>query len=166
VLYYCATLKDGEILKFIYHCYGGTHSSVTAAAVHLGWLPWIDIPSPGVIQGIPHFDTQDSCNHGQITFMGRDENNNQVYIVGRRDKPQVLEGILSELSESFNIPRQDFRLINVMPAVNISMRIGGILSRRFKLVNLGRPLVTRGTLKALPNIQRLVANVKNNWETK
>lgn len=98
--------------------------------------------------------------------MGRDENNNQVYIVGRRDKPQVLEGILSELSESFNIPRQDFRLINVMSAVNISMRIGGILSRRFKLVNLGRPLVTRGTLKALPNIQRLVANVKNNWETK
>jgi len=26
-------------LKVIYHCYGGAHSSVTAANIHLGLLP-------------------------------------------------------------------------------------------------------------------------------
>ncbi|HBC94637.1 MAG TPA: hypothetical protein DCZ10_17500, partial [Pelotomaculum sp.] len=26
-------------MKVIYHCHGGTHSSVTAAAIHLGMLP-------------------------------------------------------------------------------------------------------------------------------
>jgi hypothetical protein len=31
-------------MKIIYHCYGGTHSSVIAAAIHLGLLPEDRVP--------------------------------------------------------------------------------------------------------------------------
>lgn len=157
-------MKDGETLHIIYHCYGGTHSSVTAAAAHLGWLPSDKIPTAEQILRVPHFDTRTTGDLGYITYMGSDEMNNQIYIVGRRDKPQVLVNLIEELAAVFNIPIETFRLINVMPYVNLSMRIGGVLSRKFKLVPLGRPLVVRGTLKAYPHIQRLVAKVKKDWK--
>lgn len=157
-------MKDGEKLNIIYHCYGGTHSSVTAAAVHLGWLPSGRTPTIEQMLQIPYFETRDAKDHGYITYMGTDENNNHIYTVGRRDKPHVLVNIVDELAAVFNIPQETFRFISVMPNVNIYMRIGGVLSRKLKLASLGRPIVTMGTLKALPNIQKLVAGVKKDWE--
>lgn len=165
MLYYCSSLKDGETLKIIYHCYGGTHSSVTAAALHLGWLPSDRLPTIEKLLQTPYFDTRTSKEFGYITFMGTDERGNEIYVVGRNSMPQVLANLIDGLAAIFNIPKDTFRLINVMPKVNFSMRIGGVLSRRFKLVNLGRPLVAWGTIKAFPYIQELIKSTKDNLET-
>ncbi len=158
-------MKDGEALKFIYHCYGGTHSSVTAAAIHLGWLPADRTPTAKQLMEIPHFDTKNASEQGELTLFGKDKHNNQVYIVGRRNQPHLLITLIEELTVAFNVPKNSFCLINAMPSVNLTMRIGGVLSRKCKLVKLGRPIVTKGTLKAIPCIQKLVAKVKNDWES-
>ena len=44
--------------------------------------------------------------------------------------------------------------------INLLMKIGGFSSRRLHLVSFGRPIVTRGTQKAYPNILKLVQFVK------
>ncbi|WP_157872773.1 DUF3189 family protein [Desulfoscipio gibsoniae] len=147
-------------LKIIYHCFGGTHSSVTAAAFHLGMLPSDRTPRAEDLQAIPFFDTRDSRDHGNIALMGIDGQGNEIYFVGQRGSPQILENIIHGLARQFDIPPQDYKLVNVMYKVNLSMRLGGYMSRRFKWIYPGRPLVTWGTIHACRNIINLVRRVK------
>ncbi|AGL01943.1 Protein of unknown function (DUF3189) [Desulfoscipio gibsoniae DSM 7213] len=147
-------------MKIIYHCFGGTHSSVTAAAFHLGMLPSDRTPRAEDLQAIPFFDTRDSRDHGNIALMGIDGQGNEIYFVGQRGSPQILENIIHGLARQFDIPPQDYKLVNVMYKVNLSMRLGGYMSRRFKWIYPGRPLVTWGTIHACRNIINLVRRVK------
>jgi len=146
-------------MKIIYHCFGGTHSSVTAAATHLGLLPRERKPHPRELLSLPFFDTREGNDHGDITLMGVDDMGNEVYFTGQRGKPEFLENIVNGLAQNFNLPANSYRLINVMPKVNISMRIGGFLSRRFRWIKTGRPLVTLGTVWAYPEIIKLVREI-------
>lgn len=143
-------------MKIIYHCFGGTHSSVTAAAAHLGRLPRDRSPRPGELLSIPFFDTRERDDHGTITLMGIDEKDNHVYFAGQRGRPDLLENIINGLARNFAIPTGDYKLVNVMHKINISMRLGGTMSRRFRWVDAGRPLVTLGTVWAYPSIINLV----------
>jgi len=147
-------------LKIIYHCFGGTHSSVTAAAYHLGMLPSECTLKEEDLLAIPFFDTRDNHDHGNITLMGIDGKDNEIYIVGQRGCPQLLENIIHGLAQEFDISPQHYKLVNVLDKVNFSMRLGGFMSRRFKWIYPGRPLVTRGTIRAFTNIINLVRRVK------
>lgn len=147
-------------LKIIYHCFGGTHSSVTAAAFHLGMLPSDRKPQAGELLAIPFFDARDSNDHGYITLMGVDGQGNEIYFVGQRGSPQLLENIIHGLARQFDIPPNQYKLVNVMYKVNFSMRLGGFMSRRFKWIYPGRPLVTWGTINAFRKITNLVLRVK------
>lgn len=146
-------------MKIIYHCFGGTHSSVTAAAAHLALLPRERTPEPRELQAIPYFDTRESDDHGLITRMGVDSAGNEIYFVGQRGKPQILENIVHGLARNFDIPPDSYRLVNVMHKVNVSMKLGGVMSRRFRWIGTGRPLVTRGTVWAYPEIVGMVRKV-------
>ncbi len=153
-------------MKIIYHCFGGTHSSVTAAAAHLGNLPADRLPKPEELQSIPFFDNLDGRNHGKITLMGIDRAGNEVYFAGQRGKPHILENVIHGLAKHFQIPAESYRLVNVMHKVNISMRLGGVMSRKLKWIAAGRPLVTIGTIWAYPEILHLVRNTlvkENSW---
>lgn len=147
-------------MKIIYHCYGGTHSSVTAAAVHLGMLPQDRTPGTGELLAIPFFDERDNADHGVITLMGVDEHGNEIYFVGQRGASRLLENLVHGLAGHFDIPPEAYKLVNVLDKVNTSMRIGGTMSRRFKWVEAGRPLVAWGTARAYDKIAGLVRLVK------
>jgi hypothetical protein len=148
-------------LKVIYHCYGGAHSSVTAANIHLGLLPGAGFPSYRDLVNQKLFDFNQVADSGRICFMGRDQAGNEVYIVGRRSRPTILYHAAAGLSEAFGIPKESFILVDVSPHVNMAMKAGGILSRRLGLVAIGRPLVTWGTLLSYRGIQRLVEKTVN-----
>ena len=147
-------------MKIIYHCYGGTHSSVTAAAAHLGLLPGDRPPQKEELLALPFFDTKESNDHGNISVMGVDKYGNQICFVGQRGKPQLLENIIFGLAEHFEIPEDQFKLINVMYKVNLSMKVGGTFSRRFKWISPGRPIVAWGTARAYYQILKIVNLVK------
>ncbi len=148
-------------MKIIYHCYGGAHSSVTAAAIHLGLLPMDRVPQHEAFSKIPLYDRQDANEHGHIFFLGTDEIGNDVYLTARRSRPEVLERIYEDLSGMFDIPREDYFLVNVMKKVNLTMKIGGFLSRRWGFIKFGRPIVTSGTQTAYFGFVDLVKKVKN-----
>lgn len=146
-------------MKIIYHCFGGTHSSVTASAAHLGLLPRERKPRPRELLALPFFDTRDGNDHGKITLMGVDSMGNEIYFAGQRGKPQFLENIVNGLAQNFDIPANSYRLVNVLQKVNVLMRIGGFMSRKFRWIKTGRPLVTLGTVWAYPKIMRLVSSI-------
>ncbi|MCL5290497.1 MAG: DUF3189 family protein [Eubacteriales bacterium] len=151
-------------MKVIYHCYGGTHSSVTAASIHLGFLPADRIPEKETFLRIPLYDRQEADEHGQMFFMGQDEFGNEVYIVARRNRPEVLENLMAGLAAMFDTPRDGYMLVNVMVRVNLTMMIGGFLSRRWGFIRMGRPIVTAGTQAAYFKVVKLVKDVRRELE--
>ncbi len=144
-------------MKIIYHCFGGTHSSVTAACIHLGLLPRDRVPGCRELLDQKLFDRREMSDIGKITFVGRDGLGNEVYVVGRRNRPKLLCNVAEGLSVLFGIKHENLMLVDVSSYVSPSMRAGGFMSRRMGLVAIGRPLVTWGTIR---NYRRLAAAVE------
>lgn len=151
-------------MKIVYHCYGGSHSSVTAAAIHLGYLTADRKPTPGALMMVPFFDKQTDKDHGKFKLMGKDEMGNQIYICGCRSLGTKMEKALHGIAKITDIPMDDVIFVDTLKGVNSLMRIGGFLSRKLRLVGLGRPIVLRGTVNAFNNFVKIVEEVKNKMQ--
>lgn len=147
-------------MKIIYHCYGGSHSSVTAASLHLGLIPEDKLPSNEELSKLPYYDGQTKKDHGVLRFIGIDQYDNEVYIVGRRSQGRLLENMFNGLLEVFDIPQNEIYMVNVMPYVNWHMVVGGFTSRALGWIKIGRPIVMKGTKEAFLYIVSLVQKVK------
>lgn len=149
--------------KIVYHCYGGAHSSVVAAAIHLGKLKLPRLPSAKELMRLSLFDRQTKDGHGQLHFFGFDEFGNQVYSVGCRNAGKSVENILNGVAGILGI-QDDIIFIDTLHCVNMKMRIGGYMSRRLNLIHLGRPIVIKGTQDAFPELAELVRQTKGEME--
>jgi hypothetical protein len=142
-------------MKIIYHCYGGAHSSVTAAALHLGLIEKHRPPSAEELMSLPYYDKTTNRDFGSIRFMGVDEYNNEVYVMGKKSMSNRLSQILTGIAELLGTSEQVL-VVDAMDRVNLSMKLGGFTSRRIGIPLLGRPIVTRGTIKAFFKLVNLV----------
>lgn len=149
----------------IYNCYGGAHSSVTAAALHLQLLSDTRRPSSAELLNLPYFDAQVGKDHGRIRFMGFDSKGNKIYIASKKNLGRYYEKIMYHLLAISGVNQNNFVFINTMPYVNVWMIIGGYLSRRLGLKTLGRPLVIYGTKKSYWKFVHLVNLVKDKFIT-
>ncbi len=143
-------------MKIIYHCFGGSHSSVTAAALHLGILNQNQIPTTEDLMKIPYYDKTNDSDFGSIRFMGTDELGNDIYVLGKKSLGNRFSSILMGVAEILG-RQDDLIVVNCMDIVNWSMKLGGFTSRRLGLVSLGRPVVSWGTRKAFGQLVNLVA---------
>ncbi|MGI9952869.1 DUF3189 family protein [Moorellaceae bacterium AZ2] len=151
-------------MKIIYHCFGGTHSSIVAAALHLGWMRPDRLPAPEELQSLPYFDRRPEGREGQILFLGRDQHNNEVYVVGKRGMGETFENLLCDLMQELDLPREELLLLNTSPLVNWPMAVGGFLSRRLGLSLLGRPLVIWGVRRTFGRLATFVQENRPLWE--
>lgn len=147
-------------MKFLYHCFGGTHSSVLAAAVHTGMLASGEAPAPDRLLSLPLFDKQDGNDYGRIHCYGADPAGNRVYVMGRRRHGAETEVILAGLHSAFAI-QTGLKVVDSTPALNWSMQLGGFLSRAVGLKAIGRFLVTRGSRAAYRKVVALVNEARN-----
>ncbi|MBC7325806.1 MAG: DUF3189 family protein, partial [Moorella sp. (in: Bacteria)] len=147
----------------IYHCFGGSHSSVTAAAMHLGLLPRDRRPTAAELLALPYFDGRSKGEEGELKFMGTDLYGNRVYAVGKKNLGDRFEALLYGLAGAMGIPRQEILLLNISRQVNFLMRLGGFASRRLGLTPLGRPIVVWGTRRASSRLAELVAKNRPLW---
>lgn len=145
--------------KIVYHCYGGAHSSVTAAAIHLGELKPEEIPSDDELMALTLFDRQTKDGHGQLHFFGFDEQGNEIYSVGCRNVGPAVEKVLGKIKEIVSAG-EELMFVDTLHCVNMKMRFGGYLSRRLGLIKIGRPIVLNGTQDAYPRLVELVQGVK------
>lgn len=148
------------ILKIVYNCFGGSHASVTAAAIHLGLIPNDRIPTAKELTDLPYYDGQVNKDHGRLRYIGKDEFDNEVYIVGRRYMSKAICNLLSGVAKIFNIDEEEYIFVDALPYVNWQMVVGGYLSRKMGWVKLGRPIVIMGTQKSFLKLVTLVHNVK------
>lgn len=152
-------------MKFIYNCYGGAHSSVTAAALHVGILPENRSATGRELLSIPYYDSQVSLDHGRIRLVGFDEEGNEVYISSKRNLGFGYERIMRQFLRITGDPKlaQEVVFINTMPYVNIFMVIGGYLSRRMGYNKLGRAIVIYGTRQSYAKFTQLVRQMKEKY---
>ncbi|MGI5876088.1 MAG: DUF3189 family protein [Dethiobacteria bacterium] len=146
-------------MKIIYHCYGGTHSSVLGAATHLGILDSKRIPTNREILNCPYFDQVENDQLGSIFFIGIDEKGHEVYIMGCKSAGTLVEKVIKDFCKIMQINGEEVMLVSTKPSINMLLRIGGLLSRRLKLVTLGRFFLFPGSKLALPKIRKIVKKV-------
>lgn len=144
---------------YVYHCYGGSHSSVTAAAIHVGLLPPDSVPAKGRLLSLPYYDTQKAEDHGVLQFVGTDGEGNLVFAVGLETAAKEAIPALKNIFAIAGASTGPVRFVDTMPAVNWLMKLGGICSRVFGIKGIGRPLVVLGTRLAFGDIRQLVQKV-------
>ncbi|MEW6244747.1 MAG: DUF3189 family protein [Bacillota bacterium] len=149
-------------MNVIYHCYGGTHSSVVAASIHVGLLPDDRLPEDDQLVSLPLFDKLTSADAGKTIFVGEDERGHRVYCLGRRHSFRRIKQALVGLERIYAPGSVRTLFVNTMRYVNVSMRTGGFLSRRLGNVKVGRAVVLRGTKAAFRGLSGLVKRVKAN----
>lgn len=134
-------------MKIIYHCYGGSHSSVIASALHLGLLSRERLPTMEEMMALPYFDKTTASDFGSIRFMGIDEFHNEVYVLGKKSFSPRYTRILTGVAEILGAGEQVLT-VDCMDRVNWAMKLGGFTSRRAGIVSLGRPVLGKGTREA------------------
>lgn len=144
----------GTRMIYIYHCFGGAHSSVTTAAIHLNMLSSKNVPTKKEVLSLPLYDRVPVRNHGYIHFYGTDLENNEVYVIGLENISDRVIPVFQNLIRLFGV--NNVVLVNTLSYVNIAMKVGGVLSRALRLVFLGRPLVIWGTRGAWYHLRTLV----------
>lgn len=147
-------------MKVIYHCFGGSHSSVLAAALHLGLIDKNALPGIDDLLNLPVFDKTTDRDFGVIRKAGIDEYGNEIYILGKKNLGDRYTKILEGIADILGV-KEDLLAVNVMTRVNWLMKIGGYLSRRMGLVKLGRFFLLHGTRKSFFEIVNLVEITRN-----
>jgi hypothetical protein len=146
-------------VKIIYHCYGGAHSSVIAAALHLKMIEKHQLPTENEMMAVPYYDKTDDSDFGSIRFMGVDEDGNEVYVLGKKGMGDKYSRILMGVAHILGAA-DDLITVNCLNRVNLSMKLGGFLSRRVGLIFPGRPVLLRGTRGAFMTLVNLVETVR------
>lgn len=139
----------------IYHCFGGSHSSVTAAAIHLGLIGTERLPTKEELMAIPYYDNTTDKDFGSIRFLGYDEYNNAVYVLGKKSQSDRFSNLLLGIAEILG-KKDELIAVNTMGRVNWGMKLGGFTSRRIGLAAVGRPVLLKGTVNAFWDLVNLV----------
>ncbi len=145
-------------MVIIYNCYGGTHSSILASAIHLKKLPMNRVPTKQEILHVEYFNKLRYKDMGRLILHGTDDYGNRVYTIGRGTSKALvpaMRNLAIALCKDKNINEQ-FLFVNCSPAVPPLMTLGGFFSRGLHIDFIGVPLLTAGARQAYYNITKLV----------
>ncbi len=144
----------------IYHDVGGAHSSCTCANIHTHKLSMDRIPSEEEILKLPTFDKITKADYGRLIYIGTDEFGAKVYTLCRMRSKKFVIPAISDMYQLSNGDMKGLILADTSPTVNHLMRVGGISSRVFGLVSIGRPIAAKGTVQAYSQMVDLVKTTK------
>lgn len=147
---------------FIYNCFGGTHSSSLASAVHLKKLPLDRIPTSKEILNTDQFNRLTYKDIGRIIYRGTDEEGNKVYSVGRGTSKVLIPCLKNFITILHNEYGFNEKIIfsNMTPTVTFPMTIGGFLSRGLGIDFIGVPLLVIGAQQAYRKVVEVVKYTK------
>lgn len=147
-------------MRIIYHCYGSAHSSITAAAIHLGRLPCNYTPSVPDIIAISDFDVAQNDSLGHLFFKGKDELGYEVYTMGMGAEKTIVKRSLQCLIEESGADPNRFLFAEALPHINRLAKVGGALSRRYGFVTWGRKLAALGICQSYERLVQFVEQTK------
>jgi hypothetical protein len=94
--------------------------------------------------------------------MGRDELGWDIYIVGMKNVKQVIIPAMKSYLNVCGVDQTDFLLVNALVELHPITSIGGVASRKFGMLLIGRPMTIWGIRKSYPKFVGLVSDVKQN----
>jgi hypothetical protein len=147
---------------FIYNCYGGTHSSSLAAAIHLKKLPTDRIPTTKEILDTDRFNKLTYKDMGSIIYRGTDEDGNKVFTLGRGTSKALvpsLQNLITILQKDCGL-KEKIIMSNMSPTVPPAMTMGGFFSRGLKINFIGVPLLVIGAKQRYKMVINLVNNTR------
>jgi len=148
---------------FIYNCYGGTHTSSLASAIHLGKLPEDRLPTREEILNTEYFNKLNYKDMGRFIYRGVDSGGNKVYSLGRGWSSVLLpclKNFLELLHEECGL-NEKIVLSNMSPTVPPVMTVGGFVSRAMGINFIGEPLLVIGSRQAYQRITEIVKETKD-----
>ncbi|MBU7592874.1 DUF3189 family protein [Metabacillus halosaccharovorans] len=148
---------------YVYHDFGGTHTTSLAAAYHLNIVSNPEkVLDKKEILNIPYFNKLSKHDAGKFIFHGIDQDGHAVYTLGKRSSKLVLPSLsnFSEILTERNQLNERIIFSNTSPVVPFAMTVGGFLSRGLKLDAVGVPLLIMGTKQCCLHISKLVEQTK------
>lgn len=147
-------------MKIIYHCYGAAHSSVIAAAIHLGRLPQERRPRLREILQLADYDQTETWTIGTLFFKGKDHFGHAVYTLGLGGEKETGLRAIQQFLQLLSVSTDDLFFHEALVHINILAKIGGALSRRYGWVKVGRPLSAFGIWLQYGRLVRFVQHVQ------
>lgn len=150
-------------MLFIYHDFGGTHSTSLAAAYHLKiFNDPTRILEKDEILAVPYFNKLKKKDAGKFIFHGEDDEGNRVYTLGRRSSKLVLPSLyhFSEIIVNRYNTNEEIIFSNTSPVVPFAMTMGGFFSRGLGINSIGVPLLVKGAQQRCLHISQLVEETK------
>ena len=98
--------------------------------------------------------------------MGRDLLGWDIYIMGMKNARQLIIPAMKSYLNACRVEQENFLLVNALIELHPITSVGGVISRKFGLVPLGRPLTIRGIRKTYPRFVALVEQVKENLRSR
>ncbi|KAB3538559.1 DUF3189 family protein [Alkaliphilus pronyensis] len=149
-------------MKIIYSCYGGAHTSIVAASIHLNLLPTDRVPFIKEIMSIPYYDYITNSSIGIPLYMGRDNQSNDIYVLGMGACRTQLTELIYNYALYCNIhSKKHLHVVNSIALINLPVRVGGFMSKKLKLMYIGKPITAYGIRKDYRLYAELVQNVKD-----
>ena len=101
-------------MRVIYHSYSGRHFALTAAAIHLGWLPARHRADPTQVKAMWARGPKVGSG-GALASVGHDDGGNEVMVLARRWYQGVAERALRGMAEIHGIDPADLLFVNACP---------------------------------------------------
>lgn len=146
----------------IFQCYGGTHTSIAAAAIYTGLLKRSSAPSSKELKELPYFDRLGKGGIGNLHFIGSDKVGSPVFALGSKNHGEAIRALLAQFIKNITPQAPPVAIIDCMSSVTPGIRLGGILSRRFQVSLIGRPLVNYAICCSFTKILQRVESFENN----
>jgi len=132
--------------------------------MHLRMLGINKKPCLREIISLPHFDRTPAKSLGRVLFYGQDHQQNNVYIVSLGPARQATLSALRLFLQARGMQQKDVLIIDALQCVNLSIRVGGFLSRRCGLVALGRHLCAYGIVANFACFKILLSRVEEDMK--
>ncbi|MEW6031385.1 MAG: DUF3189 family protein [Bacillota bacterium] len=147
-------------MRVFYHCYGSSHTSVVAAALHTGRLDPRRTPTVRELCALPLFDRVQGRDLGTVFPAGRGPDGEEVFVVGFGPGKEVIRRAVVSFLDLKGVDPDDYMLVDALRLAGWLVKVGGTLSRRLGLVSLGRPMAALGMRRAYPALVALVREVR------
>ncbi|SHJ91553.1 Protein of unknown function [Anaerobranca californiensis DSM 14826] len=146
-------------MKIFYYCYGGAHSSVIAAALH---LEKISYPlNYQEILDFPYFDGNNPKGKGLPIFLGKDIKGNEIYFVGYGKNKEMIVKLLKSFLKIHGIKDEEYLFVNALERIDWRVKLGGFLSKALNFKKIGSRFTALGIVLSGPQIKKTVEKVKN-----
>lgn len=149
-------------MKLFYYCYGGAHTSVTCASIHLEYLPKNRLPMPREFLSVPFYDKMDNSKLGTPMYVGRDRLGWDIYIMGLKNSKALSIPALRSFLNAFGVLQHRVLFVNALAELHPITAIGGFTSRKLGGVLIGRPMTIWGIRRSYSTLVDLVERVQQN----